>query len=49
MGIRERSDDGMMDLNWFAIIFVGLLPASIIGMTARLIIDHVKSKRGNTK
>ena len=39
----------MMDFNWFAVIFVGLLPASLIGMTVRLIVDHVKSKRGGTK
>ena len=39
----------MMDFNWFAAVFVGLLPASLIGMTVRLIVDHVKSKRGGTK
>lgn len=39
----------MMDFNWFAVILVGLLPASIIGMTVRFIVDHVKSKRGGTK
>lgn len=40
----------MMDFNWFAAVFVGLLPAAvIIGMTVRLIIDHVKAKRGGTK
>ena len=49
MGVCERSDDGMMDFNWFAAVFVGLLPASIIGMTVRLIVDHVKAKRGGTK
>lgn len=36
----------MMDFNWFAAVFVGLLPASIIGMSIKLIVAHVKAKKG---
>jgi hypothetical protein len=36
----------MMDFNWFAIIFVGLLPGAIIGMGIAIVVDHMKRKGG---
>ena len=44
MGIRERGDDGMMDFNWFAVIFVGLLPGAIIGMGIAIVAERIKRK-----
>lgn len=46
MGVCERSDDGMMDFNWFAVILVVIVPGCVIaGMAAVLIRDRIKAKR----
>lgn len=32
------------DLNWLAIIFLSILPLSIVGMTITLIVDKTKER-----
>lgn len=46
MGLREGSEAGVMDFNWFAVIFVGLLPGAIIGMGIAIVAEHIKRKGG---